>query len=91
MVTRRRLTMVHAAIQKYRLETGSYPESLNQLEGNIVNQLPRDPFSGNQFRYERSPDGSDYILYGVGPDRVDNPGRTPYDPVNGTYSSGVIF
>jgi len=44
------------ALRIYKLRTGSYPETLKPL-GEILGELPRDPFTGKDFIYERKGDG----------------------------------
>ena len=44
-------------LKLYRGQHGSYPASLEELEKAIGHPLPRDPFSGKQFAYQRKGDG----------------------------------
>ncbi len=52
----------------YRQQNGSYPETLDALNGNYP-----DPFSGNQMGYRRHGDG--FRIWSVGRDLKDNGGR----------------
>ncbi|MBK8205679.1 MAG: type II secretion system protein GspG [Planctomycetes bacterium] len=47
------------ALEMYKAETGAYPASLDELHSNryFVNGVPKDPFSKDDFLYERTPDG----------------------------------
>ena len=41
-----------AGLELYRWENGAYPESLGQLVPAALPELPQDPFSGEDFRYD---------------------------------------
>lgn len=71
-VTKRRLTIVAAALALHRFEEGSYPDNLEQLVPEIIKELPIDLYSGRQFIYQRKVDG--YLLYCVNEDVEDNQG-----------------
>ncbi len=51
----RRATLLTLALQAYRLEHGQLPESIEAIEGEFFDELPRDPYSGRDFVY--FPDG----------------------------------
>ena len=71
------LIEVTLALRVFKLEHGSYPDSLSALTPGILPKLPRDPFAkGNAFGYRRVK--SNYVLYSVGPDGKDD-GGTPID------------
>ena len=56
------------ALEGHRLEHGSLPSSLDELVGDYFEKLPRDPYSGDSFRY--FPHGvptSERIHYGLVP------------------------
>lgn len=56
--------------------TGEFRSFLNTSLGRI----PRDPFNHRRsYRYES--DGSTFTLWSIGPDRVDDAARLPYDPL----------
>ena len=48
----------------------------------VINIDTTDPFTGRPYL------SRDSILYSLGPDGVDHQGEVPYDPTNGTFSSG---
>ena len=71
------LTEISLALRAYRVQHGSYPESLSALAPAMLVQLPADPFGkGGTFGYRRV--GSVYVLYSVGPDGKDD-GGAPID------------
>ena len=43
------------ALQRWRLQNGELPKSLDELVGEMLDALPVDPFTGEPFRY--FPDG----------------------------------
>lgn len=66
-------------IERYRLETGFYPPSLQAVADRSPHPLPVDPYSGKPLGYTLvdpgiDPLGRGYILYSVGADGVDNAG-----------------
>jgi|GEM_PF-2715453 len=71
---KRRLVLTSIALAKHRVKTGQYPETLNALTPNFIRAVPPDLFSGLLPLYVKQGDGG-YLLYSVGPDRVDNGGR----------------
>ena len=65
------------ALRAYKLDHGNYPQSLALLAPAYLNQAPADPFSAGgsaPLRYRLS--GSRYVLYSVGPDGVDDGGKS---------------
>jgi hypothetical protein len=52
---RRRGTLLVLALEAYRIEHGELPPSLDKLVGMYFDELPPDPYSGNEFCYY--PDG----------------------------------
>lgn len=68
-----RLLMVEFALRAYRCEQGSGPASLAQLVPKYLQHLPADPFSGKPLVYRSA--GTSWIIYSLGPDRVDDGGK----------------
>ncbi len=74
-------TLAILALQRYRLEKGSYPATLDELkQSGYLDALPADPYSNGPLTYKVTGDG--FTLYSVGPDFADS-GGTP-----GTDSKG---
>ncbi|MCS7309521.1 MAG: hypothetical protein NZ741_04810 [Armatimonadetes bacterium] len=59
-----------AGVRAYRLRHGAYPPSLSAAG---VDDLNRDPFTGEQFLYKPAANG--FLLYSVGRDGVDDGGK----------------
>ncbi len=72
-----KLILAEAAVRRFRLVTGRWPQSLDELVGEYLHDAPIDPFSGRPLVYRRTPDG--FLLYSVGANGVDDGGqRTDY-------------
>lgn len=69
----RRAASVVSQLKAFRQQHGSYPESLDGLGGS---DAVFDPFTQQQFRYQRV--GDDFMLYSVGGNGVDDGGQ--HDP-----------
>lgn len=67
-----RASVTALAVQRFRLDQGRMPATVEELRGRYLNELPVDPYSGQPFRLkaeERS-----FTVYSVGPDGADNGG-----------------
>lgn len=71
---RRRLLITAIALERYRGRHGSYPERLQQLVPELLQQPPIDFMDGKPLRYQLTEDGH-FVLYSVGLDCVDNGGE----------------
>jgi hypothetical protein len=72
-VARLRLLTVELALRCCRSEQGQAPGSLDQLVPKYLQRVPSDPFSDHPLVYR--PQGTNWLLYSVGPDRVDDGGK----------------
>jgi hypothetical protein len=69
-----RATVAVVAILRYQQDTGSYPESLEELiTAGYLEELPLDSFSDKPLVYQKT-DG-DFILYSVGRNCIDDGGQ----------------
>lgn len=73
----------------YRAEHGQPPATLDQLVPRYLTTLPSDPFTGKALIYR--PQGTNWLLYSVGPDGVDDGGKPAGRPTNRTTSKGDIL
>lgn len=63
------------ALKLFMLEKGAWPDSLGELVPGYLSSLPEDYFSDKgSFCYEKN--GQKILLYSVGPDMIDERGRT---------------
>jgi general secretion pathway protein G len=53
------------AIDIYRVESGNFPDALQQLVPKVVKEIRKDPW-GQEYKYVRS--GDSYDVYSYGPD-----------------------
>ena len=81
-----RLLTVELALRFYRCEQGSGPGSLTLLVPKFLQRLPSDPFGGNPLAYR--PAGTNWRLYSLGPDRVDDGGKPAGKIISGDYLIG---
>ena len=82
-----RLLIVELALRAYRCDQGNGPDSLTQLVPKYLQSLPTDPFSGKPLVYRQT--GTNWLLYSLGPDRVDDGGKPVGKIISGDYLIGV--
>jgi len=78
--TTRQATLAIIALERFRLEHNEYPETLGELVPQYMERVPYDRDADGPVIYRRivKDDGTpDYIMYAIGPDRVDNGGEVP--------------
>ncbi len=61
------------AVLRFQRQHERLPESLNELIGEFLEQIPLDPIDGQPIRYKRQDDG--FVIYSVGVNRVDDGGQ----------------
>ncbi|HEV2474243.1 MAG TPA: hypothetical protein VGS41_16320 [Chthonomonadales bacterium] len=72
-----RMLLTEMALRCYYLDHSRYPSRVEELVGRYLQSRPYDPFrNGSQLTYRRTSSG--YLLYSVGPDRVDHGGAWPH-------------
>jgi len=67
-----RVTRAGLAVQRYRLATGAIPDTLSQLVPAYLDAVPKDPFDGNELRYQKREKG--FVIYSINEDLEDNGG-----------------
>ena len=66
-------TLSIIAMLRYKQDTGSYPEDLEQLIADAyLKELPMDPYSDKPLVYKKT--GDSFVLYSLGPDFDDDGG-----------------
>ncbi|MBL8794521.1 MAG: hypothetical protein JNM56_11495 [Planctomycetia bacterium] len=73
MQARMRCILVALAVERHRLRTGAWPQSLDEVAPQPQPEAGTDPFDGEPLRYRRLPDG--VAIYSVGPDLKDAQGH----------------
>ncbi len=81
------------AVHRYCRRHGEPPKRLDELVPALLPRVPIDPFDGKPLRYEVQKDR--YIIYSVGPNGVDNGGKSQdpegYDvPWDGVFSVKLL-
>jgi hypothetical protein len=80
------LTPLVFALELYRKEhENRYPPDLATLCDGYIEKVPRDPFSqaGDPMIYKTNDDGTGYLVYSIGENRIDDDGRTYSDEPKG--------
>ena len=72
-VTMIRLLAIEAGVTAYRGENGLYPSELLILVPDYIVAIPRDPYTGVDFKYRRGASG--FVVYSPGPTGQDSGGH----------------
>ena len=82
-------------LELHRRNARSYPDALDGLGLEYLDEVPVDPFSGNPFGYQK--EGEGYFLYSVGENGVDDRGergwrrhRGGVNPETGEWEEGRV-
>ena len=81
-----RLLAAELAVRCYQAEQGHPPAHLEQLVPKYLQRVPSDPFSGKPMIYR--PQGTNWLLYSVGEDGVDDGGKAVGRPAPGAVAKG---
>ena len=63
-----------AALERHRLATGKYPETLDALAPKFISKVPPDPIGGQPLHY-RCTDAEHFVLYSIGWNEADDGGH----------------
>ena len=78
---RRRQAVIVCALHRYRLEhVDGFPDTLEALVPAYLDAIPVDPMDGKAMRYQRTNDGSDFLLWSIGFDATDDGGTLNLRP-----------
>ncbi len=70
------LARVACCLERYRLATGKYPETLDALSPRFLKTIPHDIMGGQPLQYQRTDTGR-YLLYSIGWNEKDDGGAFP--------------
>jgi hypothetical protein len=84
-----RLLTAELAVRCFQSEQGRVPTGLEQLVPKYLRSVPLDPFSGRSMIYRFQ--GTNWLLYSVGEDGVDDGGKRAGRSVSGTVTKGDLF
>jgi hypothetical protein len=73
IVAQERLLLTELALRCYQSERAQVPALLEELVPGYLARVPQDPLSGKPMVYR--PQGTNWLLYSVGVDRVDDGGK----------------
>ncbi len=68
----RRATPILIALRRHKEMTGAWPETLEQIEPKLPEQMLIDPQNNGPFVYKH--DGDDFVFYSKGPNGIDESG-----------------
>ena len=88
-IAHERLLTVELALRCYQSKEGRAPVRLDELVPNYLSKVPQDPFSGRPLIYR--PQGTDWLVYSVGEDGLDDGGKRVSRSVSGTVTRGDLF
>ena len=86
VIAHERLLAGEMALRCYQFEKAGLPVRLDDLVTNYLSSVPEDPFAGHPIVYHNQ--GTNWLLYSVGTDGVDDGGRPAGRGVN---SKGDLF
>lgn len=89
VVAHERLLRAELAVRCYQAEQGRLPARLEQLVPKYLQRVPSDPFSGKPIIYR--PQGTNWLLYSIGEDGVDDGGKRAGPSGFGAVARGDIF
>lgn len=81
--------LVACALERHRLSTAEYPETLEKLVPKFIAKLPHDIITGDPLKYRRTADGG-FVLYSVGWNQQDDGGEYPSKGSNGPHGDWVF-
>ena len=84
-----RLLIGELAVRCYQSEQGRLPARLDELVPSYLAKVPSDPFSRHSLVYR--PQGTNWLLYSVGEDGVDDGGKPVGRSSPGTVTKGDLF
>ena len=77
------MAMIACALERYRLANKTYPDSLDKLCPQLLDQIPHDVINGQPLKYRLSDDGQ-FLLYSVGWNEVDDGGKVGLNKAGGS-------
>ena len=84
--------MTAISIKLFQLDNNKLPQSLDELVPKYLSKIPDDPFNNlAPLQYKKTEKG--YMLYSLGPDRIDQSGQVLYDSSPGAKdtSGDIVF
>ena len=89
IVVHLRLLTAELAVRVYQSDQGRAPADLNELVPKYLQRVPTDPFNGRPLIY--GPQRTNWLLYSIGEDGIDDGGKPVARSASGTVTKGDIF
>ena len=86
---RERFIITTLAVRLFKMEKGRWPEKLDELVPEYLDEVPLDPFALKPLRYKKHE--SKWIIYSIGPDGKDDGGLKKYVPYKTDEGTDLIF
>jgi hypothetical protein len=87
--TEHRANIIRVALHLHLVQSGTYPEKLDELAGLIPEEVLIDPFFNDRFIYKKIDNG--YLLYSVGVDMKDDGGVRAKAPWTKDTHGDIVF
>jgi glycerophosphoryl diester phosphodiesterase len=84
-----RCAAVGIAVERFRLASGRWPHSLDEIPNEILAGIPRDPFDGQPLKYAQRDDG--VTVYSIGVDGRDDGGTIKVGEPSSEPGQDVAF
>ncbi len=89
VIAHERLLAAELALRCYQSKEGRAPIRLDELVPNYLSKVPQDPFTGRPLIYR--PQGTDWLVYSVGEDGLDDGGKRVSRSLSGSVTRGDLF
>lgn len=86
---RERFIITTLAVRLFKMEKGRWPQKLDELVPEYLDEVPPDPFGLKPLRYKKR-EGK-WIIYSIGPDGKDDGGVKEYVPREAEEGTDLIF
>ncbi len=91
LAANQRLLLAHTAlaVERFRCDTGTLPERLEELVPQYLREEPEDYFSDGKARYRK--DGVGFTVWSIGSDGKDNDGARNLSDTSGRDGHDIVF
>lgn len=89
LIAQTRCLLTALAAERFRMATGRFPESLNELTPDYLDEVPLDPFDGKTLRLVQTDEG--IVIYSIGENGLDDGGRLVREQTPGPRMPDVGF
>ncbi|WP_269525540.1 hypothetical protein [Coraliomargarita parva] len=86
---RNELVRTSSALEAYKTIAGQYPDSIEALTPQYLDQIPMDPFSQAPLHYRK--EGNAFTLYSIGTNLVDDGGSIDEEDTNWPTEGDIVW